>query len=589
MAEAAQRPEAPHAFVGGPAWESRPERPPVIDAAALRALAAEVEANGVNPCVNRTLITMELAKVCGYAPPDDIIPWRVGRDFGCLELFSVAREGSTPSEQNMGYSMTNHSDMMKDEPRVRAYADAIGRVGYGRRAVDIGSGPHCLLARLILNAGASRVDAIEQNDEFVTHAISCLEAEAADDATHSAVAALRKVSGAAGLATMFDVDVASADPPAKRQKTEGTGPAADEDEAAAAEVGKMRCDVGLRMKGLGAMMGGASSSSDAEYDDDGDESESDGEGNGDAPEGAAEGQEEEEGEEEEEPEEGTSSLRLYHGLSSVCGGLRGGYNLVVHEILGHVSSSEGAVGALVRAPTLLAACAAFSLTRVRCEQADLHHRGLIEEGAVCIPRASGTMLTPTAPLTLSTLETLTHRHTNNDDHAIHGATKYHCNRFPDNRRLAPAQPMEWHEFGSLATLGPEQSTVLSFVLPEGGQCDGFHLSLRVAIDDTTTIESDRQETTWSSVYVRLRGGGLPGPEAITVPPGYAPQPCPFHSAEQPTQNNVSVRSGTIVATCRSQYYGHGTDAPSYSVAMKMVPGPADEAEVEIGEFSWTGT
>ena len=62
MAEAAQRPEAPHAFVGGPAWESRPERPPVIDAAALRALAAEVEANGLNPCVNRTLITMELAK-----------------------------------------------------------------------------------------------------------------------------------------------------------------------------------------------------------------------------------------------------------------------------------------------------------------------------------------------------------------------------------------------------------------------------------------------------------------------------------------------------------------------------------------------
>ena len=37
--------------------------------------------------------------------------------------------------------------------------------------------------------------------------------------------------------------------------------------------------------------------------------------------------------------------------------------------------------------------------------------------------------------------------------------------------------------------------------------------------------------------------------AITVPPGYAPQPRPFHSAEQPTQNNVSVYSGTIVAAC----------------------------------------
>ena len=56
-------------------------------------------------------------------------------------------------------------------------------------------------------------------------------------------------------------------------------------------------------------------------------------------------------------------------------------------------------------------------------------------------------------------------------------------------------------------------------LPDGGECDGFHLSLRVELDDTTRIEADRQETTWASIYVRLRGGGLPGPDSVTIPPG----------------------------------------------------------------------
>ena len=133
--------------------------------------------------------------------------------------------------------------------------------------------------------------------------------------------------------------------------------------------------------------------------------------------------------------------------------------------------------------------------------------------------------------------------------------------------------MEWLEFGDIASLGARQERVLRFVLPEGGECDGFHLSLRVQVDEETIIEADRQETTWASIYVRLRGGGLYAgqPASITLPPG-----------------------GTIVAHCSSAF--PRGDTPSYSVRlMAQMPAAADAGEdaepdeTEIGEFVWTGT
>jgi hypothetical protein len=45
--------------------------------------------------------------------------------------------------------------------------------------------------------------------------------------------------------------------------------------------------------------------------------------------------------------------------------------------------------------------------------------------------------------------------------------------------------------------------------------------LQLQVDETTIIEADRQETTWASIYVRLRGGGLYAgqPASVTLPPG----------------------------------------------------------------------
>ena len=283
---------------------------------------------------------------------------------------------------------------------MRAYADAIGRAAYGRRAIDIGSGPHCLLARLTLNAGASRVDAVEQNDSFVSHAIDALEAEAAGVSTHPAIVSLRSCAGAAALGPMFDVTVALSNPPpaARTEEVTAAADAAAADgrgQAPPTDTGELRCEVALKMKGLGgsddsgmfAVGGAGSSDGEDAYEGDGGDSSSDGE----VP--APDDYEEEE----EEDEDGTSSLQLHHGYSTVCSSLRGGYTLVVHEILGHVASSEGAVGAI----------------------ADLHERGLIAAaddagagGCAFIPAAAGTMLTPTSPVSgdRSLLEELVHRY-----------------------------------------------------------------------------------------------------------------------------------------------------------------------------------
>jgi hypothetical protein len=223
--------------------------------------------------------------------------------------------------------------------QVRGYADAIGRVAFGRKAVDIGSGPHCLLARLTVNAGASRVDAIEQNDSFVSHAMETFAAEAAGETTHASVTSLRACAGAAALGPLFDVTVAHANPPpasrATEVKTRAEGAAAAGVEAATpTDTGEVRCKVALQMKGTGAGAGGSSSSDGEDMDEEGSSGSEEEEEEEEEGEGGEAGYNYEE--EEDEEEDGCSSLYLHHGYSTVCSSLRGDYNLVVHEILGHV-------------------------------------------------------------------------------------------------------------------------------------------------------------------------------------------------------------------------------------------------------------
>ena len=85
--------------------------------------------------------------------------------------------------------------------------------------------------------------------------------------------------------------------------------------------------------------------------------------------------------------------------------------------------------------------------------------------------------------------------------------------------------------------------------------DGFHLSLKVKLDEDTWLDSAVCETTWVCTYVRLRGDG----EAVVVPPG-----------------------AVIVAASEIRY---DSAAPTYKVALAVVDGENVEM---VGEFAWGG-
>ena len=64
------------------------------------------------------------------------------------------------------------SVQVRDSVRVNAFAAALRRVSAGKTLCDLGSGPFCLLSRLALGAGASRVTAIEHAED-AARAIRC--------------------------------------------------------------------------------------------------------------------------------------------------------------------------------------------------------------------------------------------------------------------------------------------------------------------------------------------------------------------------------------------------------------------------------
>ena len=98
----------------------------------------------------------------------------------------------------------------------------------------------------------------------------------------------------------------------------------------------------------------------------------------------------------------------------VVGGPSGGaalagrpFDVVVHEILGHVASAEGA-------------CRAIH---------DLRSRGKCAPGCAFVPRRAATMLAPTFKLDATALDGVVHRALNGH-RTLRRDVKYHCRRFP---------------------------------------------------------------------------------------------------------------------------------------------------------------
>lgn len=188
-------------------------------------------------------------------------------------------------------------------------------------------------------------------------------------------------------------------------------------------------------------------------------------------------------------------LQLFQGLSSdVDVPLGGGYNLVVHEILGHIAGAEG-VGAAI---------------------SDLCHRGLLAPDCVFVPRRAVTMFAPTKEIEPSLEEQLLSRKFGGEMVDLRCETKYHARRFSEDSFLAAPAIFEDLNFGAGMPL--EQTGNVDFDTTSDGVFDGLHFHMVVDMDGERKINTMLEETSWETTYVRLFKPGifLPAGSRISV-------------------------------------------------------------------------
>ena len=447
----------------------------------------------------------------------------------------VRRWGVDVHDKNCAYSAGNHIAMLDDDVRRTAFATAIGRAAKGRRVLDVGSGPFLLLARLCERAGARFVACVEESRSSIRLAIELLKHE-------------------------------------QRKSCPESGWRLDDElvEECKQHLGAIErsCGTLLQLRALQIPLPDAAPSQQetlrmlaATVDD-------------------------------------AAVLALYEGLSTHTP-LPGAIELVVHEILGHVCSAEGVVGAM----------------------RELHARpGLLAPGCAFIPRAAGTMVAPTALLEPQQLRDLELRRLvprtlpdgrrwdvltvvdatgggdgshgdggGGDDLGGSGSgvcgpaplALYHVDGFPADNVLAAPQPMEWYEFDggggggggggaaadgdgggcgdahSLdAALPTRQQRTASFTTERGGRFDGLRLHLVAQLDAETRLDASAAPTTWSCLYIRL----LPVARSVWLPAGST------------VRCNCTVDAGGVCCHYR----------------VEVAVAPPGEPPREVAEYTWSG-
>jgi hypothetical protein len=250
------------------------------------------------------------------------------------------------------------------------------------------------------------------------------------------------------------------------------------------------------------------------------------------------------------PAAAAATLALYTGLSSEVR-LPDGFEVIVHEVLGHIASAEGVVRTI----------------------AELRARpGLTAPDCTFVPRAAGTLIAPTARLDESQAAALL-------QHASAGASAaldappvlVHVIGYPRSALLAPAQLMEWYEFGGAASLPEQTSSRLLFRTIADGHFDGFHLHLRAecgeAAEPRTVLDAYEQDTTWTCVYVRLlrQAVWLPRGSEIRVDCYIDTRPdCPRYSLSAELLPASSPASGAGAAGCAAERGGGSRSSVSFS-------------------------
>lgn len=349
------------------------------------------------------------------AREDSIMLRAASRSAGCRAFWAVDRWGRDNREYNDTYSLFNHINMARDEPRVEAYRSALERTAGGRRVLDVGGGAFCLLSRLALRAGARSVDCVEQSRGSVEHSIDIFKSEEKG----VECAGLQGI-GASVLEKFSDVSCDD------RRDRLGEGP-------------RTR----LSLKGAG--------------------------------------------------QERERTLQLFQGLSSDVP-LDGGYNLVVHEILGHIASSEGVATVIL----------------------DLCRRCLLAPDCVFVPRRAVTLCAPTQEIEGTPQEQLLSMRYGGELMDLKCETKYHAARFSEEAFLAAPAIFEDLMFGPDIRL--EQTRTVHFATTRDGVFDGLHFHMLVDMGEEGIINTLVDETTWTTTYLRLFQPGifLPAGSRITV-------------------------------------------------------------------------
>ena len=341
-------------------------------------------------------------------------------------------QGRSIRDQNLQYSSENHIEMALDLHRVAAFQTCIQRAGKGRRVLDVGSGACCLLGRLALKAGAVLVHCVEQNSASVLYARELFKMEMAKMELPPLLWLRRTPAelcpdemqlifpSEASEARRFQIHVEDQEARERSvHEVEGRGP---------------------NLQSQGSHCGTVLLWDDAD--------------------------------------EFPASLELHQGLCEEIP-LPGDYDLVVHEILGYMASSEGVV------PTIR----------------DLHARQLPSAGCLFIPAAAGTYFAPTERLEMTELELALHSLFNfEQDLAV--KVKYNVRYFDPSSFLASPEVFEWFCFDRPDTLTDQQRTV-EFRTTREGYFDGLHFHLFIDMDSVTTLDVLAVPTTWCTTYVRL--------------------------------------------------------------------------------------
>jgi len=348
----------------------------------------------------------------------------------CCTMYEVERYGQSVFAQNENYTTAHHTAMATDDVRVSAFRMAIQRAAKGKRVLDVGSGPFLLLSRLAVHAGAAFVASVEDSATSVQMAVDLCQLEhqqqcsgsGADCVSTELLDALKLLDG---LSVRLPIHVWQLHRPTHRQPV-------------------------LDLHGCPCPLATLVTTS-TPLSEEGDRA---------------------------------AELQIFHGLSSEVT-LPRTLDLIVHEVIGHVMSAEGAVLAIHE----------LKLRYPRCK---------------VIPRSAGTFISPTAKFEPSLVERLLF-YAETGDRSVRPRAIYRIRGFPASSLLAPAQPFEWFDFeGDLPLV---QHRTCTFRTTRSGMFDGVHLHVKVQVDDATDIDTYQQQTTWACTYIRL----LSSRDAIWLP------------------------------------------------------------------------